>query len=380
METTEQTLEQTHQQDPLPSDTGTTPASEPERICGYLVHPAAALLPDPTPEEFERMVADIRDHGIIKPVILFDPEDPDASGAYADGGDTAPMILDGRSRARIWELLGRDFYRLPTAELAEVSPQHCSDPIGFVLSMNAVRRNLTPAQIAAVWIQGNAMKLEVQRAEAATRQKEGKTPQPTGGLGSGKVSDQIAVATGVGATTVEKVLKVQKVAPEKVKEIAEGASVNKVLKAVAPKRDPYCAHANPRANCPECCRHGRIKEHCISCSGLGNTLPAVSKKPTKMKSKTQIKKEAVEARKVERQTDLIIAWLRPGIFLSEDPHFDIDGTVKEMVESFHELLSKSPAVPSSLVVPTVKQYIEELVFQTEVYRGFLAAVEKVEAA
>jgi hypothetical protein len=97
----------------------------------YRAHPAAALMPDPTAEEFARLVADIEKHGLRVPVKQM---------ATPDGY----MLLDGRSRARAWQMLGRNPEDLPM-EVVEHE-----DPVLYVLSLNLARRHLTASQRAMI--------------------------------------------------------------------------------------------------------------------------------------------------------------------------------------------------------------------------------------
>jgi ParB-like chromosome segregation protein Spo0J len=87
-------------------------------------HPYAQLLPPMTAAELEALAADIAEHGLRQPVVLYDGQ-----------------VLDGR-------------HRLLACERAGVEPTFTEydgdDPLGFVLSANITRRNLNPAQRAVV--------------------------------------------------------------------------------------------------------------------------------------------------------------------------------------------------------------------------------------
>lgn len=84
------------------------------------VHPLAELFPLTEGDDFERLVADIRKHGLRIPITLYEG-----------------MILDGRNRARACEQLG--------IEPATVEYTG-ADPRAVVISQNVMRRHLTIEQ------------------------------------------------------------------------------------------------------------------------------------------------------------------------------------------------------------------------------------------
>jgi ParB-like chromosome segregation protein Spo0J len=87
-------------------------------------------------EEFDNLVADIKERGLLEPVWL------------TPGG----VLLDGRNRARACEAAGVNITtRIYTG----------GDPVGFVVSMNLTRRHLTTGQRAM-------LALEVEQLIAAT--------------------------------------------------------------------------------------------------------------------------------------------------------------------------------------------------------------------
>lgn len=89
------------------------------------VHPVAALFPMLADDELRELAEDIRQRGLLQPIVLA----PDGS------------ILDGRNR-------------YAACQLAGVEPQYVTyegdDPDGYAWSINVKRRNLTKAQIAIV--------------------------------------------------------------------------------------------------------------------------------------------------------------------------------------------------------------------------------------
>lgn len=92
------------------------------------VHPVADLFPMLADDELKELAADIKQRGLLHPIVLDGPED--------DG-----WLLDGRNR-------------LAACELAGVEPTFTrydgSDPVGYILAANINRRHLTKGQQAMV--------------------------------------------------------------------------------------------------------------------------------------------------------------------------------------------------------------------------------------
>jgi ParB-like chromosome segregation protein Spo0J len=90
----------------------------------YEFHPLADVLPLIEGAEFDRLVADIAEHGLLNPIVL-----------------RAGQILDGRNRDRACRAAG-------------VQPRYVEfdgkDPAAFVLSQNLARRHLGPSERAMV--------------------------------------------------------------------------------------------------------------------------------------------------------------------------------------------------------------------------------------
>lgn len=125
----------------------------------YANHPAAALFPPMTPEEYEGLVQDIREHGQRDPIVLF-------NGAVLDGRHRYRACLDLELDPRFKEFLGGN-----------------DEAVAFVLSSNLHRRHLTPSQRA--FIAAASLPLFQEAAKAAKR--EG---QKNGGRGHKKTLDQ----------------------------------------------------------------------------------------------------------------------------------------------------------------------------------------------
>jgi hypothetical protein len=142
-------------------------------------HPASSLFPLMDGVELKRLMDDIKAHGLIEPIVMFDGQ-----------------VLDGRNRLRACEHVG-------------VQPRFVEwkanglTPTEWVVSMNLHRRHLTTAQRAALAVD----LLPHLEAEAKERQRE------HGGTAPGKPSDntssdggrsdaKAAELVGVGRSTV----------------------------------------------------------------------------------------------------------------------------------------------------------------------------------
>jgi ParB/RepB/Spo0J family partition protein len=94
-----------------------------EQVSG-VVHPVAALFPMLADDELDELAADIREHGLIHPIVV------DAEGT----------LIDGRNRLR-------------ACQLANVKPRFTTleperDPVAYILSENVQRRHLSKGQQA----------------------------------------------------------------------------------------------------------------------------------------------------------------------------------------------------------------------------------------
>lgn len=87
------------------------------------VHPAAALFPMMPDDELAQLASDIKDNGLIHPIVI----------------DVDGLLIDGRNR-------------LAACELAEVEPTFSrlngQDAIAYIVSANLTRRNLSKGQQA----------------------------------------------------------------------------------------------------------------------------------------------------------------------------------------------------------------------------------------
>lgn len=201
------------------------------------LHSIAKLFPEMTKEEYRALVEDIRENGVRLPVIIHEGK-----------------ILDGRHRWQACEELG---IQCPTKTWSGA-------PWLVAQSLNLRRRNISADGIAA--IQSLAAKefpeiaTEIrqikEKAQVSKREHEGRPSKisknttqtkDTNILSkTGRSSTKIGEAVGVSGATIRKVQELERIAPEKIKAVAEGKiSSTKALKEVkravreaAKKADP----------------------------------------------------------------------------------------------------------------------------------------------
>jgi len=89
------------------------------------VHPLAALFPMMTDDELQDLADDIRENGLLHPIVL------DADG----------VLIDGRNRLRACEMAGVD---------PQFSELNGHDAVGYIMSANIARRQMTKGAIAMV--------------------------------------------------------------------------------------------------------------------------------------------------------------------------------------------------------------------------------------
>jgi hypothetical protein len=193
----------------------TTPPESTQFASSASIHPAASTIPEPTPAEYDRLKKDISEHGVRIAVVMTD-----------DG-----RILDGRSRVKACTELGIKYPTRPA------TPDEMLDPAAASRSLNVHRRHLSTDQIdqiLATYITDNAPKIEADRQAAKAAQRAGLkqgTARGVEGHLTGKTSAKIAKDTGMPEDAVKRVLKVQKDAPERLRDLAAGkVSAGEVLK------------------------------------------------------------------------------------------------------------------------------------------------------
>jgi ParB-like chromosome segregation protein Spo0J len=117
--------DQARQQEREEAEVEYTP--EGERVCGYLVHPAAAIFPRMTDEELEALADDIKKHGQRQPIV----QHPDDS------------LIDGVNRGRVCDKFGLK----PWIIKWDGKP---GEEIPYVISQNLARRHLDQSQKAMI--------------------------------------------------------------------------------------------------------------------------------------------------------------------------------------------------------------------------------------
>lgn len=106
------------------------------KIGDFESHPAADVFPMIEGEEFERLVEDVRANGLKSDVVY-----------VTEGGQR--RILDGRNRLKAC---------IRARVKATFTAYTGKDPEGFVASMNAHRRHMTPGQLAMATAELEAMR------------------------------------------------------------------------------------------------------------------------------------------------------------------------------------------------------------------------------
>ena len=104
------------------------------------IHPFAELFPPVDEDALRRLAQDIAANGLRHPIWILDGQ-----------------ILDGRNRWNACKLVGVE---------CKAVEYEGDDPLGFVVSLNLHRRQLTPSQRAMIGVE-----LDAQRSKEAVRRK-----------------------------------------------------------------------------------------------------------------------------------------------------------------------------------------------------------------
>lgn len=160
----------------------------------FAPHPIADLFPMMSEKDISELSADLRENGLLEPVVLFEGK-----------------ILDGRNR-------------YAACEKAGVSPRFVEwkgeggSPLRFVLSHNLHRRHLTTAQRAAVAVEIMPMFEE----EARKRQGQRTDIVPNSAQSSGRSRQEAAKVMEVGHSTVGRAKQIKETSPETFEQLKSG--------------------------------------------------------------------------------------------------------------------------------------------------------------
>lgn len=170
-------------------------------------HPAALILPRPTPEERAALKADLEKFGMRDPIEIYDG-----------------MVIDGLTRQELGNELGLPDMTSNYRTLDSYEIGH--DPVAYSLSKNLCRRHLSPSQVGMIVAQA-----EVERCKFAAQD----TPS------RGKAS----ISAGVSARTVASAKRViEKGAPEVIEAVKSGrvkASVAEQFVKAEPDKERQAA-------------------------------------------------------------------------------------------------------------------------------------------
>ena len=177
-------------------------------------HPASRIFPLMEPDDLEELIADIKAHGLLNPVVMH-------------GG----QVLDGRNRLLACHEAGIE---PTTVEWRDVVKDGHVSPVEWVIAHNLKRRHLTSSQLAVIALDV----LPLLEAEAKERMREGgrkKGGQPFAyPRDEGKAASRLAKQLGTNRTYINQVKKIQATAPELIEGIFAGTqSVPAALEKVA---------------------------------------------------------------------------------------------------------------------------------------------------
>jgi ParB-like nuclease domain len=185
----------------------------------YRVHPLAALFPEMSPTDFEKLTADISEHGQQDPIVL----DTDHQ-----------TVLDGRHRLKACEKLGKipkfvNFSKLATGYVADMTEAANA----FIWSRNIVRRHLTDDQRAAIGLQWS----DKIREAAKQRMRDGGRglvipPNPI------HTREAVAAQSRVSSHKIRQAAAVAKHAPELLLRVAAGEATLKNAYATVQMQEP----------------------------------------------------------------------------------------------------------------------------------------------
>jgi protein gp37 len=163
----------------------------------FKVHPVADAFPLIEGDEFDALVADVDEHGLIEPIVLAPDEE---------------TIVDGRNRYRACEKAGRD------PVFTTLGPHYTDEEIvSYIISINVRRRHLSVGQLSMIGLRIR----EHYAGRARQRMLAGvKSPAPISA--QGRSAEQAAADVGVAHTSITKAAKIQAVAPDLAADVMAG--------------------------------------------------------------------------------------------------------------------------------------------------------------
>lgn len=171
------------------------------------IHEAALVFPMMEGEEFETLVSNIAEHGLLEPIDLYEER-----------------VLDGRNRLLACKKAGVE------PEFREANLNGLS-PLEFVIAKNLHRRHLTPAQRAALALEllpqfqaeARLRKIEAGELYGRSHPKVGSEKgEPLHKDESRKAAADAAKAVNVGRSAVEAAVAIQKRDPKVVERMKKG--------------------------------------------------------------------------------------------------------------------------------------------------------------
>ena len=170
-----------------------------------IAHPAADLFPMFGDDEFQSLVNDIKENGLLDPIYLFDGK-----------------ILDGRNRYKACTVAGVEPKTVTWVDRG-------SGPISWVLSKNFQRRDMTKSQKAAVAVEAEALfaieakeRMAAAGASAAPGRPADKGDQKVDQVRAPQSLDQAGDLLGVNRQYVSDAKKLRETAPETYEKVKAG--------------------------------------------------------------------------------------------------------------------------------------------------------------
>lgn len=154
------------------------------------LHPACALFPLLTGAELDDLAADIKESGLLDPIVLHKGQ-----------------ILDGRNRYAACAIAGVE------PRFREWAGEHGS-PTAFVLATNLLRRHLTPGQKAAIGAEA-LPQLRTERPHGGVRQVGSRSNLPT-------IAEVAAKAVGTNERYVREAAAIKTADPELFEKVKRG--------------------------------------------------------------------------------------------------------------------------------------------------------------